>query len=80
MSNGSGNRGDRDRLIHNYDVEANDQFGLHDLTEDTDDEGEEPNHKRTSFDGQPDGSKTFSNNLKEPRRPSKVIDRPGILR
>lgn len=82
MSNGSAgyaNRGDRDRLIHNYDVESS-NFGLHDLTEDTDDDEEDANHKRTSFEGLPNQARRSINNSHEPRRPSRVVDKPGILR
>lgn len=48
LGGGFGGRGDRDGLIQSYD-EENGGFGLHDLAEDSEEEGQ----KRRSMNGKP---------------------------
>lgn len=60
LGGGFGGRGDRDALIQSYD-EENGGFGLHDLAEDSEEEGQ----KRTSMNGK---LRSVERNLKEVNR------------
>ena len=71
-------RGDRERLIHNYDSEANGSISLADVAEDSD---EDTDRKHTSFTSGPnDRPRTSATLNRELARPSRVVDRTSAIR